>query len=184
MSSLLTRVLLLASALLFVPEPLITEEMRQLPDPPVFSIPKVQNSGYVFAGTVKAVERIAPQGSGVLTMQITFHVDDGIRGVKTGQILVIREWAGLWQLGERYRPGEGVLLFLYPPSKLGLTSPVGGSIGRYRLDHGGRVILPQARTGIRRNVHGQQQFNKAEVDQDMHLSPREFLRTFRHYDEE
>jgi hypothetical protein len=34
-----------------------------------------------------------------------------------------------------------VLLFLYPPSKLGLTSCVGGTIGRFAIDPWGRVLL-------------------------------------------
>jgi len=34
-----------------------------------------------------------------------------------------------------------VLLFLYPNSKLGLTSPVGGALGRYRVDNAGRVLV-------------------------------------------
>jgi hypothetical protein len=109
--------------------------------------PLTRSSGYIFAGTVKSVERAAPKGNGVGTVQINFHVDQGIRGVRTGQMLVIREWAGLWESGERYRPGERVLLFLYPPSKLGLTSPVGGPRGRFRIGPGGQVVIDPGRIG-------------------------------------
>jgi hypothetical protein len=34
-----------------------------------------------------------------------------------------------------------VLLFLYPPSKLGLTSAVGGPIGRFSVDPLNRILL-------------------------------------------
>jgi hypothetical protein len=34
-----------------------------------------------------------------------------------------------------------VLLFLYPPSKLGLTSPVAGAMGRFALDSEGSVLI-------------------------------------------
>ena len=37
--------------------------------------------------------------------------------------------------------GEHVLLFLYPPSKLGLTSPVGGPLGRFNVDQADLVVL-------------------------------------------
>lgn len=116
------------------------------PGPP--SLPNrdqlAHSSGYIFAGTVKAIERITPSGKrGVATVQITFHIDKAIRGVRAGQTLTVREWAGLWQFGERYRDGERVLLFLYPPSKLGLTSPVGGPMGRFKVDSGGRVVVPR-----------------------------------------
>jgi len=103
-------------------------------------------SGYVFAGTVKAVELIKPRRKdkdSVAVMQITFHVDKGYRGVRTGQIFAIHEWAGLWESGERYHAGEHVMLFLYPPSKLGLTSPVPN--GRFPVDSGGGIVIPAAR---------------------------------------
>src|SRR6202043_392253 len=53
----------------------------------------------------------------------------------------IHEWAGLWTSGERYRVGEHVLLFLYLPGKLGLTSPVAGAMGRFATDSQGRIVL-------------------------------------------
>jgi hypothetical protein len=106
-------------------------------------------SGYIFSGTVKAVERLAPRTSGsVAVMRISFYVDQGLRGTRTGQTLVIREWSGLWQAGERYRPGERVMLFLYPPSKLGLTSAVGGASGRFPVDPAGQVIIEPRKVGL------------------------------------
>jgi hypothetical protein len=135
-------------------------------------LPLIRSSGYIFAGTVKSVERSAPKGNGVATVLVNFHVDEGIRGVRTGQTLAIREWAGLWESGERYRQGERVLLFLYPPSKLGLTSPVGGAMGRFRIGPDGRVIfdpggigIPAPRPGIR-----------GRLRETTRVSPREFFR--------
>jgi hypothetical protein len=68
-------------------------------------------------------------------------VERALRGIAAGEILTIHEWAGLWRNGERYHVGESVLLFLYPPSRLGLTSPVGGAIGRFPLDSQGRIVM-------------------------------------------
>ena len=109
--------------------------------------PLTLSAGYIFAGTVKSIARAAPNKNDVATVQINFHVDQGMRGVRTGQTLTIREWAGLWSSGERYRIGERVLLFLYPPSKLGLTSPVQGPMGRFRIGSDGRVGVDPRRTG-------------------------------------
>ena len=65
----------------------------------------------------------------------------------------IKEWAGLWQSGERYRPGERVLLFLYPPSRLGLTSPVANRAGRFEVDRAGRVTLkPRSGNAVLRPI--------------------------------
>lgn len=126
----------------------VAEQLRPIPDPPPRPVvsPLIRHAGYIFAGTVKAVRRVNPRAQTHLaTVQITFHVDKAIRGVRAGQTLAVREWAGLWESGERYRPGERVLLFLYPPSKLGLTSQVGGPAGRFKIDEDGQVILDPGR---------------------------------------
>ena len=96
-------------------------------------------SGYIFAGTVVRVQRSAPPSGTIETVRITFHVDQPMRGVQAGQIFTIREWAGLWNAGDHYRVGERVVLFLYPTSRLGLTSPVGGRSGHFTVDNKGNV---------------------------------------------
>ncbi len=109
----------------------------------------LRTSGYIFSGTVRSVQRIAPTGPNeVATMQVTFEVTEGIRGVRTGQTLVIREWAGLWESGARYRPGQHILLFLYRPSRLGLTSTVGGQMGRFPIDNKGQVMVQQSQNSL------------------------------------
>ena len=110
----------------------------------------VRSSGYIFAGTVIGVQGVPPQFRGeVATVRVTFRVEQGFRGVRTGQTLVIHEWAGLRDWGERYHPGEHVLLFLYRPSRLGLTSSVGGPMGRFQVDRSGQVILQSAANPVR-----------------------------------
>lgn len=105
-----------------------------------------RNSGYIFDGTVLSVERVADnETTGSDAVQITFRVKQAIAGTQNGQILKIREWSGLWNSGPRYRLGERLLLFLYPASKLGFTSPVGGALGRFPVDSSGNVILDRAR---------------------------------------
>jgi hypothetical protein len=99
-------------------------------------------AGAIFSGTVTAVARRPPSGGqSVETVVITFHVESAIRGATPGEDLTIAQWIGLWSGGQRYRIGERVLLFLYPPSKLGLTSCVAGGIGRFGIDPQGRVLL-------------------------------------------
>ena len=116
---------------------------------PIEPRPVTQSAGFAFAGTVKAVEHVpAAGGNRIATTRVTFHVDTAIRGVRAGQTLVINEWAALWSSGERYRPGERVCLFLYPPSKLGLTSPVRGPAGRFRIRGPGRIVVPPGQRPI------------------------------------
>jgi len=105
-----------------------------------------QKAGYIFSGTVLSVERVQPnEQTEVATVQIAFRVTQAVRGVSARQIVTIREWAGLWDSGDRYRRGEQVFLFLYQPSRLGLTSPVNGNNGRFNLDNSGRILLNAAR---------------------------------------
>jgi hypothetical protein len=95
-----------------------------------------QHAGIVFAGTVTHIQPDAQQ------VHITFRVDQGIRGVPSKRTFTIREWAGLWAFSPRYRVGEHLVLLLYPPSSTGLTSPVGGAIGRFSIDDRNRIIIP------------------------------------------
>ncbi len=138
-------------------------------------------AGYIFAGTVTKVERVvASAPNEVATVRITFRVEQGIRGVRTGAALQIRQWAGLWNSGERYRVGERVVLFLYPPSKLGLTSPVGGALGRLPINSQGELLL--GNTQLRALLPGASSTDaSARIGR---VDSREFLRAIRREVEE
>ena len=114
------------------------------PVPPgTFGFPQLARAaGKIFSGTVTAIKRNpANAGQSVETVAVTFHIEQAIRGTIPGEDLTISQWIGLWSSGQRYRLGEHVLLFLYPPSKLGLTSCVGEEMGRFAIDPLGRVVL-------------------------------------------
>jgi hypothetical protein len=108
-----------------------------------FDLPQLAHSaGMIFAAKVAAIaHRPTTSGPAFETVAITFHVENAIRGATPGEDLTIRQWIGLWSSGQRYRVGERVLLFLYPKSKLGLTSCVGWPLGRFAVDSQGRVLL-------------------------------------------
>ena len=114
-----------------------------IPAPPLSQV--ISNSGYIFRGTVTQVQWLAlrnPQD--IATIQITFRISQGIRGVHAGQTFSIKEWAGLWDSNDRYRVGQNVVLFLYRPSKLGLTSPVSGPMGKFVIGIGNLVGISPA----------------------------------------
>lgn len=96
----------------------------------------------IFSGTVISIVRHpATRGQAIETVDITFRVENAIRGTTPGATLTVSQWIGLWSGGQRYRVGERLLLFLYPPGKLGLTSCVAGPLGRFAVDPLGRVSL-------------------------------------------
>ncbi|MFZ0300753.1 MAG: hypothetical protein WAM13_20565 [Candidatus Sulfotelmatobacter sp.] len=102
----------------------------------------VRSAGIIFSGRVvfigHAASLLRPNPA---CTTVTFEVQNAIRGASRGRNLTIHEWAGLWTGGERYRIGERVLLFLYSPSRLGLTSPVAGALGKFTMDSQGQVLL-------------------------------------------
>jgi hypothetical protein len=109
----------------------------------VIGFPQIAHAaGTIFSGTVTGIaRRPATRSQAVETVAITFHVERALRGATPGDDLTISQWIGLWSTGQRYRIGERVLLFLYPPSELGLTSCVAGPMGRFSIDPKGRVLL-------------------------------------------
>ena len=123
-----------------------------------------RHAGMVFAGTVlSAGAQTSTSATAATTegtcrtvpvIEMTFRVDRAIAGVEPGQVVTIHEWTGAWSLQRPMRRGEHVLIFLYPPSRLGLTSPVGGWRGQIALDASGQNILepePVVPPGVRKD---------------------------------
>ena len=128
-----------------------------------------RRAGMIFAGTVltaspltaatqtatdhtEATDRAA--SAATPAVQLSFRVDQAIAGVERGQILTIHEWAGAWSMHRPMRSGQHILIFLYPLSRLGFTSPVGGSLGQVVLDPSGNIVAkpgqkPPAPIGVR-----------------------------------
>jgi len=120
-----------------------------------------RRAGMIFAGTVltapnqtvttQTATADRPIPGTTPGVQFRFRVDRAIAGVEQGQILTIHEWAGAWSMQRPMRSGQHVLMFLYPPSRLGLTSPVAGSLGQLALDPSGKNVVerkPVAAVGL------------------------------------
>jgi hypothetical protein len=139
----LFRCLLVASSLL--PLGLCAQTRTIAPSRAPLDLPQVtRQAGAIFSGRVVSIQPVRIAGSDqTASVAVTFQVEQGIRGARAGQRFTFREWAGLWSGGERYREGERLTLFLYAPSALGLTSPVGGAAGRLSVDRNGMVLLSQ-----------------------------------------
>lgn len=124
-------------------EPTISVPRFPIASPGTIGFPLIARAaGMIFSGTVTAIKlHPANRGQSVETVAITFHIENALRGATPGSRLTILQWIGLWSSGQRYRVGERVLLFLYPRSKLGLTSCVAGPMGRFIIDRSGRILL-------------------------------------------
>jgi hypothetical protein len=110
--------------------------------PELFFGQLVRAAGIIFSGRVTSIgQSVSFSRPDPASTIVTFQVEHAIRGALPGQNLTIHEWAGLCSNGERYRVGERVLLFLYSPSKLGLTSPVAGAMGRFAMNSQDQVVM-------------------------------------------
>jgi hypothetical protein len=101
----------------------------------------VRSAGLIFTGRVISVSAGSSGEPERSATAITFQIEHALLGTAAGKVITIREWGGLWNRGERYRAGERVLLFLYAPSKLGFTSPVSGTFGRFAVNSHDQVEM-------------------------------------------
>ena len=100
-----------------------------------------RKAGFIFAGRVLRVQRPQPLPGRVPVVQVTLRVERALRGTRAGQTFTLTQWTGAWDSGPQYRPGQRLLLFLYPRSRTGLTSVVGGRLGQFDFDAKGNVVL-------------------------------------------
>jgi hypothetical protein len=108
-----------------------------------------RRAGMIFAGTVLSApgtltSTTATTDRTLLAVELSFRVDQPIAGVEQGQVVTIHEWVGALSLQRPMRRGERILIFLYAPSRLGLTSPVDGSRGQIALDASGQNVQREA----------------------------------------
>ena len=100
----------------------------------------VKSAGVIFVGQVYAIRmpegEANPGTKGGLhssrphVVEIEFRVDQGVRGPSVGDPFVLRESEDQWHKdASQFTLHQSAIVFLYPPDKDGLSSPVGGAIG-------------------------------------------------------
>lgn len=100
-----------------------------------------RKAGFVFSGRVLRVDRPPASPGRVPVVLVFLRVERGLRGALSGQTFTLTQWAGAWENGAQYRPGQRLFLFLYPRSPAGLTSVVGGRLGQFQVDAAGNIVL-------------------------------------------
>jgi hypothetical protein len=107
-----------------------------------------RQAGSIVAGRIVGLrEGHHPQYSNIRVLYITVQVNEMIKGDPTDRFTFM-QFGGRVAAGEgrkslsmaqslpdlpAYRVGEEVVLFLYPPSNVGFTSPVGGGQGMFQI---------------------------------------------------
>jgi hypothetical protein len=101
----------------------------------------VPRSAIIFSGEVLPVQAASDRGPTDPHERHDLHlrVDQGIRGVRAGEIFLLRRWPGAdvatLSLHER------VIVFLHQPNAAGFTSSAVGMLGPLRIGGGSRVDL-------------------------------------------
>lgn len=111
----------------------------------------VRQSGMIFAGRVIEVETGIKDQMNLYMTRYTFEVLDPIYGVEDDTIS-IKQYGGeadgrkFYPAGvPRFELGEEVLVMLYPPSRIGMTSTVGKDQGKFWIQSsdtvGGKMVV-------------------------------------------
>ena len=112
----------------------------------------VEDAGKIFVGRCTGVRSGEDPETGLVVTWFTFEVLQGIKGV-LGETETIKQIGGTYEgltvtsFTSTYRVGEEVLLFVYPPSSVGLTSAVGLHQGKF-------TIYADEKTGKRKVTNG------------------------------
>lgn len=100
----------------------------------------VQLSDRIFWGVCLDAQEKTDSSTGLTSMEYTFRVERGLKGVKAGEQVVFRQFQaaqgramGIPGL-PRFSKGNEWLIFLHGDSRIGLTSPVGMEQGLFRLE--------------------------------------------------
>lgn len=100
----------------------------------------VKLSDRIFWGVCLDAGQKEDPDTGLTTMEYTFRVQRGFKGVQTGDRVVFRQLQAAPGRAQgivgmpRFNKGNELLIFLHGDSRIGLTSPVGMEQGLFRLE--------------------------------------------------
>lgn len=126
----------------------------------------------VFVGTCTGIKDIKKDKlAKVHVVKYTFKISEAIKGVTGKTEISFKQWKATTREAG-YTIGEKYVLFLYPNSRLGLTSPVGFLQGQFNINtdsisHREFVINKLANKGLYKNLKGQ------SADEHHHIHPGE-----------
>jgi hypothetical protein len=96
-----------------------------------------QDAEKIFAGECKKIEEIENDKESKLpVIKYTFKVTEGLKGIGENKEISFKQWKPTVN-NAGYDVGKNYILFLYPESERGLTSPVGFLQGQFEVDSKG-----------------------------------------------
>lgn len=129
----------------------------------------VSASDRIFTGRCISVEEIEKDNDSrnLPTVKFTFKVTEGIKGIGNKKEVSFKQWKPTVR-NANYQIGKKYVLFLFPDSKFGLTSPVGFLQGQFEIEEKGIILKKEvvknktSNKGLNRNLKTQKTINITE----------------------
>lgn len=129
----------------------------------------VSASDRIFTGRCISVEEIEKDkdSRNLPTIKFTFKVTEGIKGTGNKKEISFKQWKPTIR-NANYQIGKKYVLFLFPDSKFGLTSPVGFLQGQFEIEEKGIIFKKEvvknktSNKGLNRNLKTQKTIDITE----------------------
>ena len=130
-------------------------------------------SDRIFAGICTNVEEIEEDPESKLPVfRYTFNITEPIKGLNGKEEITFKQWKPTAN-GASYETGKKYVLFLYPNSERGLTSPVGFLQGQFEIQKKGFIRRSEVvrnksnNRGLNRNLKTQK---KVIINEDSYIN--------------
>ena len=130
-------------------------------------------SDRIFAGICTGAEEIEEDPESKLPVfKYTFKITEAIKGLNGKEEITFKQWKPTTN-GASYEIGEKYVLFLYPNSERGLTSPVGFLQGQFEIQKKGFIRRSEVvrnksnNRGLNRNLKTQK---KVIINEDSYIN--------------
>ncbi len=130
-------------------------------------------AGRIFTGICTNVEEIENDPESKLPVtKYTFKITEAIKGLQGKEEVTFKQWKPTTK-DASYKAGEKYILFLYPDSERGLTSPVGFLQGQFEIEKKGLIRRSEvvrnksSNRGLNRNLRTQK---KVVINEDKYIN--------------
>ncbi len=147
---------------------------------PVDLAEMTERSDRIFIGRCIGIDRVHDAELNLFVTRVTFEIEQSVKGELDREVTIqLLSGSGMRQTAlpdVRFREGQESVLFLYPDSGIGLTSPVGFAQGHFpilRDKQGNRQIAIRSRHTLSRTAA---QLGLGEADKKRsHVEPERLL---------
>lgn len=137
----------------------------------------VHASNRIFSGHCTKVEEFDDSESRLPVVKYTFKVVEGIKGIGKKKEITFKQWKpSVRDIG--FDKGKKYIMFLYPNSERGLTSPVGLLQGHFQVDNKGLIIKKEF---VRNKINNRGLGKNLKTRKAVNIGNNKFLNDYLHH---